>query len=775
MQKGKGGKDPKGKGKDLKSKGKGKEEKGKGKSKNGKFGGGAKEGKGKGTKDNKGGKGKGNGEVCWTCGKPGHQAKDCWRVRQAEAPATQSVAGSRQRTTSPSTTTSGTGGGGDQSAAAKSIRRVSQPAVFDLREASTGGSIRVVQEATVEYYNIFTDDENEDAQAAYVVNTVHERREDSEMNEDMVEDGIKGPSMAVIVDSGADASLFPGFMRELGEESSGGTPHLQDAQGTKIKTYGSRGVDIILWSTEGRQVVLKEKVTFSDCVSQPIISFGRLMRSGWSLDANSMCLTHGELEVPLTFQNQSLVVDACVRTISKPQVIRTLAVQLSEELQRTSEERYGWRKKDDHWLGLHLGRSYQSPQFIPGFRSQEEGFCRSTLVNKGGQWELVEMAEPIDSLEDQAEATEELKGEDMSRILTFIAKEGTTPENFGFELSEGFKWYKPRVEEIDDHATPEANEAEEVEDMEIPGGEQAEGVSLDDQLVRFEVGPALPSHITVNDVVLTLESPLRSLRAACSYYKIGQSGGKKKCLGRLLEHQNKMELLLAKDLAAQTEAFEKRIPLEQAVAKEPTEEERRQHQLTHIPYAPWCASRLKHRARQDQHRRTGRAREQGCPTISFDLCHVRASGSGALGREDEEDKAQLGVSDEGGALLLVAVCSQTGYLLGLPLKSKGQLALITHELLAFTQILGHEEVQYYSGNEPTLRQALKLLVQSRSAFGLKTTMRTTRIYDAAGNSLVENAIQRIRNVAATLMESLTQSTVANIHYGHGHADTGLGC
>ena len=52
--------------------------------------------------------------------------------------------------------------------------------------------------------------------------------------------------------------------------------------------------------------------------------------------------------------------------------------------------------------------------------------------------------------------------------------------------------------------------------------------------------------------------------------------------------------------------------------------------------------------------------------------------------------------------------------MALPLKSKEQLALITHELLAFTQVLGHEEVQYYSDNEPTLRQALKLLVQSRS-------------------------------------------------------------
>ena len=124
-------------------------------------------------------KGEGNGEVCWTCGEPGHQAKDCWRARQVEAPVTQSVAGSSQHTTSPSTTTNGTVGGGDQSTAAKSIRRVSHPAVFDLREASTDGSIRVVHCATevaVELYTISTDDEDECGEKDYVVNTVHEMK-----------------------------------------------------------------------------------------------------------------------------------------------------------------------------------------------------------------------------------------------------------------------------------------------------------------------------------------------------------------------------------------------------------------------------------------------------------------------------------------------------------------------------------------------------------------------------------------------------------------------
>ena len=76
--------------------------------------------------------------------------------------------------------------------------------------------------------------------------------------------------------------------------------------------------------------------------------------------------------------------------------------------------------------------------------------------------------------------------------------------------------------------------------------------------------------------------------------------------------------------------MEERIPLEQASAREPTAEERRRRELTHLPYRAWCTACLKHRARQDQHRRTGKSHEHGCPTVSFDFCYVKASGSGRL-------------------------------------------------------------------------------------------------------------------------------------------------
>ena len=109
-------------------------------------------------------------------------------------------------------------------------------------------------------------------------------------------------------------------------------------------------------------------------------------------------------------------------------------------------------------------------------------------------------------------------------------------------------------------------------------------------MVRCEVGVALPEEIRVNEVPLTMDSPLRSLRAACAFYQIGQSGGRSKCL------------LMAKDLVARGNAMNQRIPVGQVSAKVPTEAERKAHELTHVPYAPWCPACIKHRAKPDQRR-----------------------------------------------------------------------------------------------------------------------------------------------------------------------------
>ena len=191
------------------------------------------------------------------------------------------IAGVRQLTTLSTTS------GGDSSAT-KTIRRVSQPVVCDLREIAEQetGSIRVVMECTegseyrkkkVEFYKMDVDDDPKyDLSENLSIKMVGQEIGGDDQESD-------GEEVTIIVDSGADASLFPGFMLRKGERIRGGGPVLQDAQGTRINTFGHRDASITLQAEGEREVILKERVTFSDVVAQPILSFGHLLRAGWSI------------------------------------------------------------------------------------------------------------------------------------------------------------------------------------------------------------------------------------------------------------------------------------------------------------------------------------------------------------------------------------------------------------------------------------------------------------------------------------------------------------
>ena len=108
----------------------------------------------------------------------------------------------------------------------------------------------------VEYYSIATDDEAEDEEDhGYIINTI-QQYDSMEIENEVPEDEEK---VNVILDSGADASLFPGRLMDKGIPTSGACPYLQDAQGTKIKTYGHSDVDIVMRAKDGREVIIKER------------------------------------------------------------------------------------------------------------------------------------------------------------------------------------------------------------------------------------------------------------------------------------------------------------------------------------------------------------------------------------------------------------------------------------------------------------------------------------------------------------------------------------
>ena len=49
---------------------------------------------------------------------------------------------------------------------------------------------------------------------------------------------------------------------------------------------------------------------------------------------------------------------------------------------------------------------------------------------------------------------------------------------------------------------------------------------------------------------------------------------------------------------------------------------------------------------------------------------------------------------------MVLTCNHTGYIGVIPVKTKGQLTYVTHEVMAFVQLLGWKEVAVYGDNAP---------------------------------------------------------------------------
>ena len=189
-----------------------------------------------------------------------------------------------------------------------------------MREAndqfsSEDSSVRVLQ------YYIGDAEDGED----HVVRAVVE-----EINEEPVEEEQEEP------DSGADAAIFPvTWMSDGAKVKENAGRRLRDAQGRVIPTLRRRDVEVHLKDLRGRDVCLKERVTISTGISQPILCYGKLMESGWSLDAQQQVMYHPEYDtkIPVNMQHRSLAVKGHIRMIQEePHMVRMMKAHLNESL-----------------------------------------------------------------------------------------------------------------------------------------------------------------------------------------------------------------------------------------------------------------------------------------------------------------------------------------------------------------------------------------------------------------------------------------------------------
>ena len=155
----------------------------------------------------------------------------------------------------------------------------------------------------------------------------------------------------------------------------------------------------------------------------------------------------------------------------------------------------------------------------------------------------------------------------------------------------------------------------------------------------------------------------------------------------MVEHIRTQSLITAQSVEAKLKQSSERHAIPQRKPKEPSDQVKEVHALTHEPYEEWCSLCVSNRARQDPHRR--QAHEGvGHSVVSFDY------GYGYCSRmKDEEDKRTVLVIHDRDANMCAALPTQQ--------KVGRSFQNLVTEMSRFIVQTGHTELSLKCDCEPS--------------------------------------------------------------------------
>ena len=256
----------------------------------------------------------------------------------------------------------------------------------------------------------------------------------------------------------------------------------------------------------------------------------------------------------------------------------------------------------------------------------------------------------------------------------------------------------------------------------------------------------------VEGVRIREDSTCSVLKAVCKSLGLSQSGGKQKLFSKIQAYFDKKRIELTREAALKAKGMDERIAQTVPLAELPSQEEIERHLLTHLPYAGWCSACVMARGRQDARKldETTRAQRE-ISTVSMDFAYT-GYGDGSMygGKVSEREKDSL--------CCLVLHCSETGNVHAIPVDAKKNLEYLTGEIVRYIAWMGYGTCILRCDQEPVLLKLQTLVQNARLKANLMTWKENPAIYSHESNGLVENSVQRIRNLSNTFLHYLREKT-----------------
>ena len=300
--------------------------------------------------------------------------------------------------------------------------------VFDMRGSSPCSSPSSTQNQ-VRVVHFYIGDSDDEFLEDGVIRTIIEELDDDSGSEQPVE-----PLYDILLDSGADASIFPVSLLGKGDPVHEAVGRLCDAQGVEIPIESVQDMEIRLKDISGRNILLKECVAVSSRVHQPILSFGHLLQEGWTIDGKQQALTHHlGAHIPVCLQNKSLMIQGTIRVMREECEpvdhfhVRAIEAAVSEDVLRG---RVGWElNAEGCGIGRHFSDKFQDPSLVrPGLAGH---LCRTTLVEGDDQkWYVLELCERLDGLVQYDAEFHDMNGK--RNVITIITNGEQDPKTDGF-------------------------------------------------------------------------------------------------------------------------------------------------------------------------------------------------------------------------------------------------------------------------------------------------------------------------------------------------------